>query len=89
MEPEVASVFHLPHGFQVIVDHEHQPVVEVSGCDLHPEYPNFNSFYVVYALVRGWLRVWVLLYSAYLAYTEVRYARDKNKKKKKNQENVE
>ena len=84
MEKEVASVFRLPNDYQVIIDHEHQPVVEVSGFDHHREYLNFCSFSAVYNVVRGRVGVCVLLYSAYLAYTEVSSSRDKNKDKKEN-----
>ena len=82
MEREVASVFHISQYFDVIINNKYQPVVEVSGCGHHKKYPNFSSFCIVYNLVLGRVRVWVLLYSAYLAYIEVRSARDKNKEKK-------
>ena len=52
--------------------------------DHHLEYLNFGSFCAVYAPARGQVRVWILLYSAYLAFTKVRFARDKNKEKKLN-----
>ena len=57
VEWEVDSLFHLPHDFKLIIDHYLQPVVEFPGQTHTQDYQNFSSFYIVYGLVWGQVRV--------------------------------
>ena len=55
---------------RVTSDHEHQSELECSGADPHHLFPNFDSYYVVYALTRDRRETRVLFLSVHLAYKE-------------------
>ena len=58
---------------RVITDHEHQPELGCSGLDHHHQFPYFDSFCVVYAIIRDRRETRVLFLSVYLAYKEDSY----------------
>ena len=55
---------------RVTSDHEHQPELGCSSSDPHHLFPSFESYCVVYALVRDRRETRVLFLSVYLAYKE-------------------
>ena len=73
---------------RVTSDHEHQLELGCSGSDPHHLFPSFNSYCVVYALIRDRRETRVLFLSVYVAYKEDSSEKIKNNKTKKNQENI-
>ena len=72
--------FHPEH--RVIIDHEHQSELGYSSLNHHRLYPSFDSYCVVYTLIRDRRETMVLFLSVYLAYKEVGSAQIKNNKTK-------
>ena len=60
---------------QVTSDHEHPLDLGCSGLDPHHLFPSFESYCVVYALVRDRRETRVLFLSVYLAYKEDSFER--------------
>ena len=63
------------HDFELIIDHELQPVVEFPGQTHPQDYPGFRSLCIVYGSVWDRVRVWVLRYSMYLDLQETKTKR--------------
>ena len=56
---------------RVTTNHEHQPELGCSGSDPHHLFPSFDSYCVVYALIRDDKETRVLFLSVYLAYRRI------------------
>ena len=67
---------------RVTTDHKHQPEQGCSGLGHHHLFPSFDSYCVVYTLIRDRRETRVLFLSVYLAYKEVGSAQIKNNKTK-------
>ena len=67
---------------RVTTDHEHQPELGCSGSDDHHLFSSFDSYCVVYALIRDRRETRVLFLSVYLAYKEDSSENIKNNKTK-------
>ena len=65
-------------GHRVKSNHEHQPELGCSGSDHHHLFPSFDSYCVMYAIIRDRRETKVLFLSVYLAYKED--SSEKNKK---------
>ena len=55
---------------RVTTNHEHQPELGCSGLGHHHLFPSFDSYCVMYALIRDRRETRVLFLSVYLAYKE-------------------
>ena len=66
---------------RVKTDHEHQPELGCSCLGHHHLFLTFDSYCIVYALIRDRRETRVLFLSVYLAYKEVGSSQIKNKVK--------
>ena len=58
---------------RVTTDQEHQPELGCSGLDHHHLFPSFDSYCVMYTLIRDRRETMVLFLFVYLAYKEDRF----------------